>query len=168
MLKNQRLIFFLIPSAIAIWGVIIYRIYSQVSQSYVVEQSDKAIFPVAEAVPNSFNDTSLNLNYPDPFIRSFSTKSSSIHKTSSANFSKHDLGIKSPQIKLKYLGFIKNHQSKTVNYMLGYDNKTVILTTGKISSGFSLVHSYQDSILVKYKNNFYIANKDGSKLHLNR
>jgi hypothetical protein len=99
---------------------------------------------------------SLNLNYPDPFLKS--SFSSSKANTSEKN--KKTNGTKSkPLPNIKYYGMVMNQEERSVQINLQLNSKFHIMAMGETIQDVKLVNVFGDSIQIQYKGKSYTIHK---------
>lgn len=157
-MKNKKMTVVLIVSVVAVWGIIIYRIF-QVSGG----ESSLGIPMVAKESSYEslgeyrMKDTfSLSLNYRDPFsgkqmkITSVSSPLPEAEKPtmSTANFSPPE-----PEVNwsgIRYTGYIVNSEIKRGIALLNIHGKEFMLAEGQEAAGVKIIKNNRDSVMVSY------------------
>lgn len=152
-MKNKKLTYFLIFIVLAVWGLIIYRVFDAAGGN------DDPV-PVAAIKPakESYNDfsipkdtTKLLLNYRDPFglIKFKDTVAQPVvHHAKSAI----QLPIK-PAVNwsfIQYSGYIRNPSSKKLIALVSINGKNEMLLEGDTKSQVKLLRNLRDSIKVSF------------------
>ncbi|MBN8696057.1 MAG: hypothetical protein J0L87_05970 [Bacteroidetes bacterium] len=161
-MKNKKLLKFLIPFTILIWGYIGYKIYHAIDarDNYVLTS------PVYQKKKMSVSlDTfSIKANYSDPFLaeivkerriikmNSDQQTNSNIQKTSSnPQVNSRNLPI------IQYYGVIKSTKTKKQIAIISLNGLIGNYSVGDQFSGVEVLRIYNDSILLRYnKDKFYI------------
>lgn len=149
------MIYFLGVAVAVVWGLIIYRVFSAVSDS---DEKDK--IPVsAAAVKDDYNDysipedtTRLLLNYRDPFgiaphIDTVQKRQRIIRDVAAV------LVTPRPPFSwdfIKYSGYIGG-KGKKMMAVLAINGRSIMLQEGESSEGVKLLKNYQDSVKVSFK-----------------
>jgi hypothetical protein len=157
-MKNKKLMYILLPLAIIIWGLIIYKIISNYTgddDTGIVSNNNKT-----NALPVNIADTfSLILNYPDPFLKG-EVQVTNYTKTvqPQVNYNKTRTTGKTKEIKkvnwplIVYGGIIKNKANNKTCSIIKINNIEYIMSVGDVCKDVKLIKTYKDSVLVMYDN----------------
>jgi hypothetical protein len=151
-MKSKKFTYLLGLLVVAVWGLIIYRVYASRAGG------DDGSFPPVptKAVKEPYNDytvptdtSHLQLNYPDPFVlkKQKDTVTIPVKKLLSDR-----LPVK-PAVNwtfIKYSGYIRNPGSRNLVAIVSINGKTVMLVPGETAEQVKLLKNLQDSVQVMY------------------
>lgn len=148
-MKNRKIIFFLVPLVLLIWGVIISRIVSQVrNRNWFVDQ-------IADTKVKAENQTDwdtlvLMLDYPDPFLgRSFHQESNNNDNQPREIKTTLVSSTNSPTLPLiNYSGLVINPKNKKKTGLIRIDQKDHLVKEGESIEGEKVLKLYQDSVIL--------------------
>lgn len=155
-MKNKRLLYILIPLVLLIWGIIFYKIFTQINHG-----NDKPFFNQGlknSSVTNNVKDTfTIKANYRDPFLTghqksTFGSEDDGQMMFSTAGFSKK----KEPKTDivipdLHYFGLIANTSKKQRIGLFRLNNKDALLKEGEVIEEFKIVRLFNDSVKITFK-----------------
>lgn len=149
-MKNKKVLYILLPLAIIIWGVIIYRIYTSLQK----KETKVALSDNISSAPKSLYENeefTLEANYRDPFL---GQKIEVVQ-----NKLPNPKPISNPEVKpvmekiwpnLVYKGIIKNLKSSKQMILMEMNGNEFILKGGDTINGLQLKRITKDSILVAF------------------
>jgi hypothetical protein len=152
-MKNKKLTYFLLPAALVLWGLILYRIFG------AIHTGEDTPAPVAaDRVKEKANDFSLPrdtgkllLNYRDPF--GITRPKDTIAFQAKAAPSKAVAATAKPVANwsfITYLGYIRNPASKKIVALVTINGQNVTLSEGETRSQVKLLKNLRDSIKISY------------------
>jgi hypothetical protein len=147
-MKNKKINIFLIPSAIAVWIIVLFRIFSITAPSSDLPNS-KSVLVVSDSNFISSDTLKLLLTYRDPFEIGndfFKTNKRSINVIKQFSKPKE---IKLPAI--KYFGLIDNNNRSYDIALTFIADHSFLLSRGDTLLGLKVNALYQDSIIVIYQ-----------------
>ena len=140
---NKKSLYILIPTVLVIWGIVIHRVTD---------------FKTTENVPSTHIDTpsntsslktpkrlKLSLNYRDPFGIS---NDKIVEKKPSATTKKKS--ERWPPV--NFVGTVSAPATEKLTTIISIDNKQYFFGIGESINQITLLHTWQDSIQVSYKN----------------
>lgn len=154
-MKNKGLTYILVLAVLAVWGMIIYRIYVTVNAD-----DDHPLQNAITLKKEVFNDyaipkdtTKLLLNYRDPFaVQKPEEKEVFSDKPATPKIAIH------PQVKppvnwnlIKYSGYIHNPGSKKLIAMMTINGKELMMIEGETADQVKLIRNLKDSVKVSYQ-----------------
>lgn len=161
-MKNKKLLYILLPLALIVWGVIIYKITESLKApaENKLKASTLNIHKRNDVqVPDTFQ---LLLNYTDPFLSSLAIQKKEIFSVSP---SKHPVSyipmhkaaptkasviqVEWPQV--LYTGLIENRIKKARVAMLRIGEAEHLISEGQTYEGVTLMKIYGDSLKIMYK-----------------
>ncbi len=151
-MANRKVILFLLPLVLIIWGVIIYRIINAIADHEL---------PVAEEIHRTAPPKkgqvqfTLALNYPDPFLGTPKPRSKPASKETKVTQTKPkkvlEKKVTSPsQPVLRYNGRVENRSSNQERHLISLNGNPHIVTIGQEVDGVVLKKVYQDSVQFKW------------------
>ena len=154
-MKNKMLTYLLGLIVLAVWGLIIYRVFYAVSG----DDDDDSPAVLSKAVKEPYNDfnipkdtTRLLLNYRDPFgLVSFKDTTATTVK-----ISHHKVAVPSPLKPgldwnfIQYSGYIQNPGSKKLLALVTINGKNEMLSEGEIKDNVKLLKNMRDAIKVSF------------------
>lgn len=150
-MKNKKATYILLSIVAAIWGIIVYKIFSTVGSKESIQQENisySSMLPVKTAI-----DTfSIIANYRDPFLgkMTLSPSENDKPKTSVKKIEKPaPEPLKWPSI--VYRGMIKNQKTGKQLYLLTIDKQDNMMKPGEMISDIELKRVYRDSVEVVFK-----------------
>lgn len=156
-MKGKKNIYFLLPLALLIWGVIGYKVWEGIKRKDIISSKPSSML---ESTSNSKIDTFDILdNYPDPFLKyGFNRKQErrpeSIVSNNNSSLKKNDPRTVN-QIKtwpdIIFLGSMKNRSSKRELAFLKINGADYSLKTGEKIENIKLIAILKDSIIVEYQ-----------------
>lgn len=160
-MKNKKTTYLLIPVALIVWGLIIYRIVAFRDSSPKVKYSNE--YKNNNALANDIEiNEDLILNYPDPFLKSSKYKKIDDDK----EMSKAVLYQTMNEKKVKdypgiiYWGMVKNNEVKERTISIRIEKKDYLMKSGERIEGVVLKKMSQDSIIVSYDNQLLVVRKN--------
>lgn len=160
-MKNKKLLRFLIPFTLAIWGYVGYKIYLAINKNDDVVLITSTI---QDEIKKVLIDTfSIRANYPDPFLgRTIHEKhsgnshvfSGSINTTSKA---KPNLTAINNLPQIQYYGVIKSAKSNKQIAIISVNGLIGNYSVGDKFSGVEVLKINKDSIQLKFnEDKFYV------------
>jgi hypothetical protein len=153
-MKNKWVTILLISAVLLIWGVVFFRVLK------VVDGDGEETHYVKDTkVKTAFNDFTLPgnsqisvLTRRDPFgiIIPKDTVLKKKYKADSIKQQKAPVIIPNWDF-VKYLGFIRNPETKKLIAIMRINGNESMLTEGETRDGVSLVKNFRDSLKIKYK-----------------
>ncbi|MDB5137823.1 MAG: hypothetical protein JWP37_4426 [Mucilaginibacter sp.] len=152
-MKNKKLTYLLGVIVLAVWGMIIYRIFAAVGGS-----DDNIQTTAIKTVKEPYNDfnipkdtTHLLLNYRDPFglIKFKDTTETIVGKHNNGNIPL----MAKPAINwnfIQYSGYIRNPASKKLIALVSINGKNEMLSEGDTRDHVKLIKNLRDSIKVGF------------------
>ncbi|MDP4209204.1 MAG: hypothetical protein Q8928_10360 [Bacteroidota bacterium] len=157
-MKNKRLIYFLLPLVLFIWGAIFYKIFAGFDSS---KPKDNGVsLPTNKNKSNLPGDTiSLVADYRDPFLEGYE-----LEETENAEYEEdlesnkkgfaNTAPVSKPVInvpEIKYYGVIANNATKKKTGIFRITGKDCILKEGELSGDFKIVKLFNDSAKIAYQ-----------------
>lgn len=148
-MKNKKLVYVLLPLVAIIWGVIIYRIYVQMS-----DKDNGAVagfvLPASKTADTLPDTVKLLLNYRDPF-QSYSFQRQYQPKPNRGM----DVFAETKQPKpefvwpdIKFNGLIVNSQNKSKTGLFSFNGKSILVKEGDVVEGYKIIKLFNDSVTV--------------------
>ena len=151
-MKNKKNIYILLPIVLVIWGVIISKIISYKSETFV--NTNSTIFTPSSSSYEEKDTFSLIYNYPDPFISIKSVKSDEQIKVSSKYSSKISINENKNSLfhqnlsNLIFKGVIKNQSDgKSIAIVATKEGKSYYLQLEDTLNNMKLKKIYNDSLI---------------------
>lgn len=158
-MKNKKLIYILIPLTVIIWGVIVYRIISQIRRNPepVYNKTDMIDGFQSKQPSDTFT---LKLDYTDPFLDRNLRGRPSIRSA----YERQDNPVPAPATSvtkpqstdqtvlwpvIRYGGIIENTDSKQEICLVNIDGINFLMSTGDTKEQVKLIKVYQDSIILE-------------------
>ncbi|HEY9197346.1 MAG TPA: hypothetical protein VIM77_13815 [Mucilaginibacter sp.] len=153
-MKNKRVLYFLVPAVVLIWGLIFYRIFAAMSGN------EDAALPATAQVKEIYNDygapadtTRLQLNYRDPF--SMAMQADTVKRpVEKLKVKPLAVIINRPAMNwdfVRYSGYIRNPDSKKLIALLHINGKEVLLNEGETAEKVKLIRNLKDSVKILYE-----------------
>lgn len=147
MLKNKKVIYFLLLLVVLIWGVVFYKIFSNFSEKKVVL---KSLSPPSFAIGEGNIDSifTLSLNYPDPFL-----KGQGHQKDNQILLTTNNI-VNRPAViwpNIEYRGSLTNNGKDGSTAFLKINNSDLLVKQGKVYSQTKIQSITKDSILLEYQ-----------------
>jgi len=161
-MSKKKINIILIPSAIAIWIVILLRIlnYTGPSDNHPGREIHKE---KATTKVSSSDSLELLLDYRDPFVAGTSPFIIKKKSSNGENVFKKPVVISPPQILFK--GFIYSGYDKRKVALTLINNKSVLPETNDTVMGIKIIKIYSDSLIIEFqKTLFTIRNTQQSKI----
>ncbi|MBI5541224.1 MAG: hypothetical protein HY951_14255 [Bacteroidia bacterium] len=160
-MKNKSVRYILIFLVVLIWGTIAYKFltYVNTDEDEILTQNT----PKQKNEQNTITDTfQLVASYRDPFLGKSVVTNVQNTNQSSQRIIKTEKQKEIPKIekkaiswpKLIYLGIIVNQKSKNQTSILKINGKDFIIHQGNIVSEVEIIKLYNDSVTVKYSEDF--------------
>lgn len=143
--QNRIKRYMLIVGVVAIWGIIVYKVIEFLQPD---NPADSALsYPGKQAQQRDSlpKDYTLRLDYADPFLKESSDHAQAVEIATVA-----PQPIKPQWPNLRYNGYIK-HEEK-VSAVLEINGSYKIVGTGDEINDIKVLHIYEDSISLSYKN----------------
>ncbi len=150
-MKNKKLIYILLPLALFVWGMIVYKIFFQTNtpEEHITFMPNTMVKKNDAVLPDTFE---LKLNYTDPFLKNekrvISTKAQTAPKVVEAKPKKSAETINFPAI--KFDGFIKKQENELA--IVSINGSSHFMKTGETAKEIKLIRIYSDSIIVSFQN----------------
>ncbi|GET22011.1 hypothetical protein [Prolixibacter denitrificans] len=143
MLKNKKLIYLLLPLVLLIWGLIFYRIYTNLHGKQVNSSFRKQVTKEID-VSNNEEKPELSLNYPDPFLKSVSGKTVE-KQAGNQRSNSQSQAVNWPMI--TYRGMVRGEKSKAkVMGFLCVGTKDLLVHKGDVANELTVLRIAKDSI----------------------
>jgi type II secretory pathway component PulC len=151
-MKNRKLMYVLVPLVVAIWGTIVFRIFSGMKG----ENRDipAAGPPVLLPGEKEKEDYQLIADYPDPFLNSHVMPGETDVVQSPPRPLPEPPPVKPPLTwpSLKYGGIIKNIKVNKEFALIQMSGKEYLARQGEMIGELQLLRIYKDSVLVSFQN----------------
>jgi type II secretory pathway component PulC len=172
-MKNKKLIYFLLPAAALVWGLIIYK----VSAGLAGEEETigrRLIKPKSSNSDQVLEDTiTLIANYKDPFLVKGRSKNTYIHGGSRLHAvpvrparqpDRPTQPVKEPiqWPAIEYMGLIENKHAATKIVILHIAGKQYLLKEKESAEGVQLAKVEKDSLKVVFSKEVKFIKKAGS------
>lgn len=161
-MKNQKLLFILVPLTLFLWGLIIFRIMDQKKNPNNVNfVHDKRTADLSQQQPeDTFN---LIANYRDPFLERSRITNSSYPENLNVRLDeppkeKTRENIAWPSI--RYIGIIYNENANNYLYLIEIDQVTHLLRKEDHVGSIKMKKVFRDSITIQFKNQLKTFRKD--------
>lgn len=154
-MKNKKLVYILLPLALIVWGLVIYRIITFTNQDE--DLSFQNSFQQVKLVDSTLVDTfTITANYKDPFKRTLAVSSNKKNEKQNQKVNKRGTQrnrsvrrIRWPDI--QYGGIIENNQQNEIIAIIKIDEKSYLLKKGDENQDVKVLEIYNDSIRLEYK-----------------
>jgi hypothetical protein len=158
-LKNKKLTYLLICSVLAVWGIIVYRVFARSAG----DQKEYESSPAQKAPEEPLDDYelkdnfTLNLNYRDPFSGTGSTET---EQTAPPDFLTEQIPVfnnlpaSPPPIDwsfIRYAGRVVNPASRKTITLLIINSLETMIGEGEQIRGVKLIKNYRDSVKVSFQ-----------------
>lgn len=152
-MKNKKLIYLLLPLALLVWGMIIYKIFFQTNapENIAAFVPNKTAKQNNAALPDTF---ALLLNYPDPFLKN---EKRAVTSTNTTTTQKKPVEIKPQKTiepvhfpAIKYSGVVKKQEHELA--IVSINGSSNFMKTGETVNDITLLRIYNDSIIVSFQN----------------
>lgn len=143
-MKNKKSLYILLPLVIIIWGTLFWKIF--VGSRSNASQPPKAIIKEVKDEEVTKERVELNLNYEDPFLKSFAVGQPSPEVEKPKPKQKVNRVVAWPM--LEYHGLIKSHSTEKTVGMLNINNKKYLVHNKEVVQGISVVAIFPDSIVL--------------------
>jgi hypothetical protein len=153
-MKNKPVTYFLIAAVIGLWGMIIYRVLTAVTQ-----KDDDDAQQLIASPKETFDDYSippdtskLLLNYRDPFgiVKQKDTVSAARKMPTAPNRPAESMKPAVNWSFITYSGYIRNPNSRKLVALVNINGQTVTLIEGETKNQVKLLKNLRDSIKVSY------------------
>tara|TARA_B110000971_G_scaffold67143_1_gene68846 strand:+ start:641 stop:1120 length:480 start_codon:yes stop_codon:yes gene_type:complete len=148
--ENSKIVFFLGPIVLFIWGLICYRLFFKNTEHTLKKPTQSLHFDQIEILKrDSFE---LFLDYKDPFgLHGIQLQQSipKVEKDVSRKLNTKNVRIKWP--KIKFLGLVKNANSTKGIAILNIDGSDFFFKKSQEREDIRLINSTPDSVIVSYK-----------------
>lgn len=159
-MKNKKLVYFLVPLTILVWGLIFYRIFTKIGN----QDSDRASFNNTITAPDREvkSDTLVLIaDYRDPFL---SGVARSVKQPTSHSYSKPQNTIfqnKPPVLPdIKYLGLVSNVKNKSKLGLFTIQGKNYLLKEGDCAGNqMKIIKLFKDSLVLMQQHSKYIIKR---------
>jgi hypothetical protein len=164
-MKNKKMTYILIPIVILVWGIVIFKIFNYTDDSNGANTSP--VFSASNEVLSLEKDTfSIIAQYKDPFLGKNSNYYDSEFGDESESQPENSTQVKVPELKkeepkvavkfpaLVYGGLIYNAKTKKTIALLKINNREYLVNKGDNIDNVEMVEIYNDSIKIKYSNQF--------------
>lgn len=166
-MKPKAKLYVLVFINLMVWGYIGFNIYKALrgDDDSMLLQSSAPIKKIASLEVN--DSITLNLNYPDPFLKGFQSEktpnntsiTSANGNTNNVNTQKKFVIIKTPTvavtpaIEVKYIGFIQNNEKGTQTALVSINGKSHFASKGQVIEGvlFKEITTTEISIISEKK-----------------
>ncbi|OFY66100.1 MAG: hypothetical protein A3H98_11905 [Bacteroidetes bacterium RIFCSPLOWO2_02_FULL_36_8] len=175
-IKNKKLLYYLIPLSVLIWGMIFYKIFSYVNpEKSTSAKNTPASISFLKQTDNILSDYQLIGVARDPFLDKATEKLSNNEPIMLPVVKNNPIPKVKVQTKKKpeiidfdlsfvsYNGNILNKRTHKKVAILNIYNKGYILSPGESQEPLQLISIYNDSVLIKYKDQNFIINRNGAK-----
>lgn len=143
----------LIIGAVAVWGIIIFKIIGYLNNDDTAESNFTA---VKKSEISQIPDTvKLLLNYPDPFlggkIEQEPAKNYEVVQTAKVVKTSPEPVAAKPLLNIKYFGLITNKQTQKLVAIININGKQYLAKPGDNLDQVMLLKMYNDSILITHE-----------------
>jgi hypothetical protein len=163
--KKAKLYFIVLINLLA-WGYVGYKVYGALQGDDDVTLSGPST-PIKQISDAAAEDKlSLNLNYPDPFLKggNFSNARSNGSGSRPSGASSNTASSKprnnapskptptlavAPALNIKYLGLLKNNDKGTQTAMLNVNDRSVFAKQNDVIEGYTVIEIGKDAIKIK-------------------
>lgn len=148
-------------AVLGIWIFIGYRIFDFLDKPKEMTDQLLAISVQNEEIQTDFEQESLRLDYPDPFLKN------TINKVRRKNTSKPKAfpiartekpAINTLSGRLKYFGYVRNEDGQVAIFQLDGNNR--LLEKGSDIEGFRLQTIYEDSVIIQKEENSFCIRRN--------
>ncbi|MBW4890129.1 hypothetical protein KXQ82_10400 [Mucilaginibacter sp. HMF5004] len=157
-MKNKKVTYFLGLLVVAVWGMIIYRVFQAVSA-----EDNHDFQPRLVEKKEEYNDyevpkdtTKLLLNYRDPFSEGKQKDTVEIPINKLVHSTAPHPITQKPALNwgfIRYSGFVYNPGSKRIIAIVSINGKQQMLSEGETADQVKLIKNMKDSIKVLYQGN---------------
>jgi len=153
-MNNKKSTYILLPVVIAIWGIIILKLFWVRTTTNKPESTTNTI-PVINKTNNKQRKTvSITVNYRDPFLgktySSFKNKSLNGNTLKPTKIAVPATPFQWPSI--VYKGLVSDSNNKSKVFMVAINNRMYIIAEKGTEEGVTIVKGNTAEIDVKYKN----------------
>jgi hypothetical protein len=152
-MKNRKILYVLLPLAILLWGIIIYRIIIHLrnSNSVFISNSEDIVINNEVIIEDTFL---IHADYKDPFIERSIV--SIVADLTAKNIRPQDARESISQSSyswpaIRYGGMIMNKSSDTYLYLIEIENNNLFVKKGDVIGMIEIREVFKDSIIVGYK-----------------
>lgn len=165
-MKNKRLVFVLLPAALLVWGLIVFRVWSAVESDSAVAKIPLLPVRHVASAPKVVALPKLSLQYRDPFqsdgrtlvleapavtptLRSTTEKSFTLPlpKPASSSTSANHASVVWP--KIEYTGLIENQRQNKRVAMISLDGVGYLIKEGGMQGNIKVKRITTDSVQLK-------------------
>ncbi|MCW3787904.1 hypothetical protein [Plebeiibacterium sediminum] len=156
-MKNQKITYILLPLALVIWGIIIWKIFFANQGTINYKQIDTSVKIDKEKRIEKQIRKQLKLDYADPFlkdIKHFNEKEEIINEVKTENIAKV---VRWPSIRFK--GMVASHNRNSSLGILYIGNKNYLVRKGQNIENIVVQEIARDSIELQCENDvrhFYL------------
>jgi hypothetical protein len=151
MFKNKKILYFLIPITLIIWGIIIYKLFE-------VKNGGKQLFNntiYKNQLKNNFDSTILNYvvqaNYRDPFYPAKVSSTSIRNVKVKVNFiNKEKVKVDTMLTSISYKGMVCSEKSRLA--FIQYRNEEKSYNVNDTLYNYRIVNIFRDSLILKKGN----------------
>lgn len=149
-MKNKIMTIFLITAVLGIWGLVLFRLFSD-QEPDAVKLATKEMRPVT-IVKQQFSsaEKQLVLNYRDPFLNKY-FKPKAVDTMKPVAVRRQVFVELVNWSALKYTGYIENPGTKNLTAMIRINNKDYMLSEGDMAEGFRLIKNNKESVIMGWK-----------------
>ena len=159
-MKNKKVIYFLLPLVLIIWGIIIYRVFSdtvKIDNSQILSKDDHF-----KTVKKNADTFSIYADYSDPFLDYLWEDDESVFEKDFTE--EYDTGLEKPEKsvswpKISFGGIVKNQKSNKQIMIITIDQSGHLMKVGDIVMGVTLKKVFNDSIVVAYEKEMKTVSK---------
>lgn len=160
-MNKKKLNILLIPLAVILWIVIVFKIIS-FTKPQKVEPFIKELDYNQVGQQDKVDTLKLLLNYPDPFSTTRINQPNAVSKNiESKNLSKNffEKKVETPLPAISYFGTITSDENLKSSVLLIVNNRTVLLSPNDTIAGCKVMQCWKDSVMLKYDKKTFIVKR---------
>jgi type II secretory pathway component PulC len=162
--KNKKITYILLPLALLIWGIIVYKIffYTADEENGVFLSQTEKIKTTTQIAQDTFD---LQLNYQDPFLKNVAN--TTVQRQTGSEMPKSQEPKPAPKTvektvvfpALRYEGIVKHISRGKALAIININGKSKFVQTGETVDNIKLEQVYNDSIIVSYEKQYKTIRK---------
>lgn len=160
-MKNRKSIYLLLPLAIVVWGLIIYKIFTYIHGSKYT-YSTQLLYSQSDSAQANPDTIKLIASYRDPFLGNTSVVTPVNISKHNAGLTKEDFFPQTNQVKwpdIIYNGLITGKQGNEKIGLVIINNRNYLVRRGEIREDALFSDPFPDSIVVFFQKQRRIIKK---------
>ncbi|NOZ47673.1 MAG: hypothetical protein GXO79_12965 [Chlorobi bacterium] len=156
-MKNKKLLFILVPSVVAIWTLIFYKIINY-TKSPVLQVNSNISIDTTNFSEKNMVIIPIIAKYRDPFLGYIKNESSKPEISKNIHQKNHNITTNKQPLKtyvnwprVSYKGMIYNKQTNEKIALIKINYKDRLMTINQIVDDCELLMIYSDSVVLQFK-----------------